>query len=312
MGGLGKTMFTPRQTPTQYQQTDPFRNLKDQQGYTEGLLRGATTGSHVGGIGGISVPQGRDPVNPFVGAGPQQQRALGQLENWYGEATPAFSTGVGQIERTAGGGYLDPMARPEFSRLGDARLNLARQMFADFAPQYSGAAGARGVPFRSSSREEGVQRGAERIGTQAAQDIAQAGWGQYGAERGLQEQAARAGAALAPGLAQQVFAGGEQLRGAEQAGGTAQMQAQTQLDQARMQAAVQAQAEQMRGQLAAMGLDQRAIENVLNYMKIASGEPLKHIPGKSPYQEWMGVIGDVGKMYTGGIGGMGSVGGLGS
>ena len=273
--------FASRKQPqTEVKVTQPFRGLENQQAYTENLLRGSTAGSRVGGIGGIS-----DPANPFVGAGPQQQRALGQMENWYGEATPAFSTGVGTIEKTAGGGYLDPAQSAPFQRMSDARLNLARQMFGEFAPQYSSAATARGVPFSSSAREAGVQRGAERIGTQAAQDVAQAGWQQYGAERQAQEAAARAGAELAPGLAQRVFTGGEQLRGAEQAANTAQMQAK-----------IQAQGEQMRGQLAAMGLDQRAIENVLRYMRLRAVKRWLIFRVSLAYGEWSGVVKDVGEV----------------
>ena len=62
---------------------------------------------------------------------------------------------------------------------------------------------------------------------------------------------------LAPGLAGQVFGGAEQLRGAEQAAGTAQAQLN-----------MEGQIAAMKGQLKAMGLDQGAIENVLRYMQL--------------------------------------------
>ena len=52
-----------------------------------------------------------------------------------------------------------------------------------------------------------------------------------------------------------------------------------------MQARVQAQGEEMRGRLAAMGLDQRAIENVLSYMQIAARTQTPYQVGPSPYEE---------------------------
>jgi hypothetical protein len=202
----------------------------------------------------VSLPGGA--WNPYVGPRPEQTAAIEALQDYQRGASPLYGQSVGQQGRTVGGEYLDPMTSAPFQRLADARLNYAKQLFSDFAPQYSSAAGARGVPA-GSAREAGVQRGAERIAGQAAQDIASAGFGQYGAERGYQEAAGRYGTQLAPALASQVFGAGEQLRGAQQAGATAQM-----TEEGRRQIAA------MEGQLRAMGLDDAAINTALRYMAL--------------------------------------------
>jgi hypothetical protein len=291
----------PTQVPMQMTGYDPYSQFGNQLGVIEPALRNRMQTSAMGQVGAPGAVG-----NLYVAPGQQQTGALGALENWYGQATPAFTTGVGQIEKTAGGGYLDPMARPEFQRLAEARGDIARQMFGEFAPQYSGAAVARGVPFRSSSREEGVQRGAERIGTQAAQDVAQAGWQQYAAERAAQDAAARAGVELAPGLAGKVFQNAEQLRAAEQAAGTAQAELN-----------LRGQIAAMEGRLRAMGLDDQAIGRTLEYMRLRGLQGVAPLVGPSQGQQFtqglqgmlpflqgtMGTSGGIGPV-GGGIGGM--------
>jgi hypothetical protein len=288
-GGGIESMFgggnKPKQTPTQMTSYDPYAHFKPELGVIEGALKPRLSGSvsgqvrYPGSVGNLYVPPSQ-----------QQTGALGSIEEMAGEARPAFGAGneqlmqtiAGRQDPTGQGQYLDVMGRPEFQRLSDARLNMARQMFGEFAPQYSGAAGARGVPFRSSSREAGVQRGGERIGTQAAQDIATAGWGQYGAERqfmenararerAAQEAAIRTGLETAPGLAGQVFTGAEKLRGAEQAAGTAQAEMN-----------MRGQIAAMEGSLRAMGMDEDRIRTVLEYMKMRQLQPVSPIVGRSP------------------------------
>ena len=204
--------------------------------------------------------------NPYVGPRPEQERMLAALEGYQGQASPLFGEGVAQQRGTVGGQYLDPMNAPAFQRLADARQSIARQLFGEFAPQYSSAAIARGNPYGSSSQMAGVQRGGERLSTQAAQDIAQAGWGQYGRERELQEQAARGGMQLAPGLAAKVFGAGEELRGAQQAGNLAEIES----------------------NLRAQGLNNQQVQTALEYMRMRGLRPVEPILGKSPYEMMTG------------------------
>ena len=237
--------------------------------------------------------------NPYVGPRPEQQASLAALQGYMGEATPLYGESVAQQRRTVGGGYLDPMQTAPFQRLSDARLNMARQLFSDFAPEYASAAGARGNPYGSSSQAAGIQRGGERISTQAAQDIAEAGWRQYGAERGFQEAAAGRGQELAPGLATKLFTAGEQLRGAEQAGNTAQMQ-----EEGRRQIAA------MEGQLKAMGLDDNTIARALEYLKLRGLQQRGQV-GPTPEQEASARNAGIAPMFSG-MGSMGSIFGRGA
>jgi hypothetical protein len=286
-GGSIEGMFgggnEPKQTATQMTSYDPYAHFKPELGVIESALKPRLSGSvsgqvrYPGSVGNLYVPPSQ-----------QQTGALGSIEEMAGEARPAFSAGTGQLMQTIAGRqdptgqgqYLDVMGRPEFQRLSDARLNMARQMFGEFAPQYRSSSGGRGMS--SSSREAGVQRGAERIGSQAAQDIATAGWGQYGSERQLmeaarareraaQEAAIRTGLETAPGLAGQVFTGAEQLRAAEQAAGTAQAEIN-----------MRGQIAAMEGSLRAAGMDEDRIRTVLEYMKLRALQPVNPIVGKSP------------------------------
>jgi hypothetical protein len=232
--------------------------------------------------------------NPYVGPRPEQAQAMADLQNYSRQAGPLYGQSVAQQQRTVGGGYLDPMAQAPFQRLSDARLNMARQMFSDFAPEYASAAGARGNPYGSSSQAAGIQRGGERISTQAAQDIAEAGWKQYGAERGLQETAAGRGQELAPALAGRIFTQGEQLRGAEQAGNLAQIQENTRRELGAME-----------GQLRAMGLDDQTIARALEYMRLRGLQQRGQV-GPTPEQEASARNAGIAPMFSG-MGSMGSI-----
>jgi hypothetical protein len=259
----------PRQYPRMYTQTQPFQNLGPQDQAIQAFL-------------GQRLAAGAPSVgNPYVGPRGEQSEAIGNLQNYMREAGPLYGQSVAQQQRTVGGGYLDPMAQAPFQRLSDARLALARNLFSDFAPQYSSAAVARGVPYSSGSRLAGIQRGGERISTQAAQDIAQAGWQQYGQERQAQEQAARYGTQLAPGLAGQVFNAGEQLRSAEQAGNLAQIE----------------------GQLRAAGVAQADIQNALRYMQMASGQALPSLTGPSAQESNIATTGGLTSAFSNLFGG---------
>jgi hypothetical protein len=235
----------PRQDPRQYTMVDPFQNLKGQQGVVEGLLMDRT--------GGFS------PSNPYVGPRPEQSRSLAALERYQGQAEPLYGAGVRTLQDTAEGKYLDVAGRPEWQRLASSRQDIARDLFSDAMSDTNARAAARGN-FDSSAREYQLGQQARRVGGEAAHDIAQAGWTQYGNERGLQQGASQFGAQLAPGLAGQVFGAGEQLRSAQQAGNTAQLQA----------------------QLQAMGIDQGNIQNILRYMQLASGQVLPSVVSGSP------------------------------
>jgi hypothetical protein len=264
-GALDPGGSQPQQVKRQMASYDPYASFGAMAPIQNAVL--ANMGGHsVGGFEGAP--------NPFVGPSGQQQGALNQLQGYSEQASPAFGAGVNQMMGTIGGQYLDPSKTPAFQNMANARMSLARQLFGDFAPEARAAAGARGNPYGSSSQEAEVQRGGERIGTQAAQDIAQAGWQQYGAERAAQEAAAARGQGLAPGLASQVFTGNEQLRAAQQAANAFQ----TAQDTSRQEAA-------MRGQLGAMGLDEQGIQNALRYMQLRGTQAINPLVGPTPEQD---------------------------
>jgi hypothetical protein len=256
--------FAPSQSAQGIQTFDPY------QGFNMGNDFSPISNAVMSSLGGHGTSVG----NPYVGPNAQQQGALDQIQGFSQQASPAFGKGVQQMEGTIGGQYLDPMQTPAFQRLASARMGLARQLFGEFAPETAGAAIARGNPFQSSSQQAEIQRGGERIGTQAAQDIAQAGWGQYGAERGLQEAASNRAQQLAPGLAGQVFSGNETLRAAQQSGNQAQMEA----------------------ELRAQGLDNNAIQTALEYMRLRAPQRIAPIQGDSPATNFGNVASAVNKV----------------
>jgi hypothetical protein len=269
-----KSGSKPRQTPTQMGVYDPYAQFGPQLGAIESVLGPRMRGTAQGQVS-----------NPYVGPGPEQQQALAALANFQSQATPAFGAGLGQLQGTVGGQYLDVAQRPEFQRLSAARQQIARDLFGQASDVISGGAAARGA-YNSSARQAQQLREANRLYNQAAQDIAQAGWGQYGAERGYQENATARALGLAPGLAEQTFRSGEQLRAAQQAGGATALEA----------------------RLRAAGVDEATMRTVLQYMQLRGLRPVQPIVGSTPEEEATARMGFLGPM----LGGMGKGGGLSS
>jgi hypothetical protein len=264
----------PQQTPTQLGVYDPYAQFGPQLGAIESVLGPRMRGSALGQVS-----------NPYVGPGPEQQQALAALANFQRQATPAFGQGLGQLQGTIGGQYLDPMQSAPFQRLSEARQSIARDLFGEAADVISGGAAARGI-YNSSARQAQQAREARRLYNQAAQDIAQAGWGQYGAERGMQEAATARALGLAPSLAGQTFGAGEQLRAAQQAGGTAELGA----------------------RLRAMGLDEATMRTVLDYMRLRGLQPVQPLVGPTGEEAATARTGFLGPMLAG----MGKGGGAGT
>ena len=279
LGGPMEMVFgssEPMQTPQQFQLFDPMTGLKPQQAFLESTIRGQMGGG--GGAGTISAGP-----NPFVAPGPQQTAALGALENWYQQATPAFGAGVRGLEDVVGGKYLDVANVPAFQRLSQTRQDVARDLFSDALSRVNSEAARTGT-FSSSARQRQAAEQARRVGTEAAADIERAGFGQYGAERGLQDAAMARALGVAPGLAQQVFAGGEQIRGAEQAANVAHMNAQIEAQRGTIEAA-----------LRARGLDQAGINQYMNFLKLSALDRINAIQGKSPQEQNVSNIGTLAK-----------------
>jgi hypothetical protein len=287
----------PSQTRRRYEMIDPLQNLPAERSVMQAMLFNPPylqgRAAQLPGIPGAAPAA----TGTFVGAGPEQQQALAGYRAGLPLAAPAYQTGLRTIEQTAGGAFLDPMQRAEFQRMSEARQNLARQLFGETAADINARAAAQGI-YGSSAREAALGRAGERISTQAAQDIAQAGFQQYGAERAAQEAAARAGAEIAPGIAGQMFRAGEAVRAPEQ------QARQFEAEQRQRAAEVQMRAAEvrLRGQLEAMGLDQRAVAQALDYMRLAAGEISPYITGPSPYEQSMGTLRTAASLYTGGIG----------
>jgi hypothetical protein len=235
--GIGGAIDKKGSRPTQTT-VDPYANFQPQLGVIESALGNR-----------LRTPSQGLASNPYVGPSPQQQQALDALANFQGAATPAFHQGLGQLQKTIGGDYLDVANVPAFQRLSNARQQIARDLFGEAAGNIAGGAAAANM-YDSSARRAMQLREGRRLANQAAENIAQAGWGQYGAERGAQEAATARGLGLAPGLAESVFGRAETLRAAQQQGATAEMEA----------------------RLKAQGLDDASIQNVLNYMRMRAGQ----------------------------------------
>jgi hypothetical protein len=236
------------QSPPKLTQTDPFVKMRPQQQMYEDWLRGATTGSRAGQIGGLGV-----------GPRPEQTQALQDLSAFTGRSMPLYNQSVGELDRVAGGAYLDPTQAAPYQRYQAAQGNLANMLFGQQASQISGS------PTAGNTSARLAQIGAAGAGTagQAAGRVGQAGYGLYGAERGRQEAAAQAAMNLAPDLSQQIFGYGEKLRSAEQ----------------------QANIDQVQAQLMGMGLDQQTLQLALGYLRSATGQPARYVTGPSPWEQ---------------------------
>jgi hypothetical protein len=294
-GQFDKKGNKPQQTPTQMGTYDPYAHFGPQAQAIEDVL-----GPRMRSTSWDSVNAPGPVGDLYAGPRPEQERSLAAMEQYRQQADPAYRAGTRQLQGTIEGQYLDPMTQAPFQRLSSARQDIARQLFSDFAPEYASAAGARGNPYGSSSQAAGIQRGGERISTQAAQDIAEAGWRQYGAERGLQEAATARGLGLAPGLAAKVFEAGEHLRSAQQGANVAEAQ-----EESRRQLGA------MEGQLRAMGLDDNTIGRALEYMRLRGLQPIRPIVGPTGEEEATARMGFLGPMLAGtgkgGGGGLSSI-----
>jgi hypothetical protein len=254
----------PTQSRPSTTQTDPFRDMRPQAQFAENALRGSLGASRAGEIG-----------NPYVGPSAAQQATLGSMQNYLGQAMPAFNQGARELERVAAGAYLDPTKAAPYQQFKSSQMALAPMLFEDTANQLAGRSIARGGGG-SSLRLQQAQAAGE-IGGGIGQKVAGAGWEQYGRERGLQEAAAARGMTLAPGLAQQLFGQQETLRAAQQ----------------------QANMEQLRGRLQAMGLQSGQIESLLKYLNVAAGRPAPYVQGPSGWQELNSVLSMSGEAYPG-------------
>jgi hypothetical protein len=241
-------LFKPTQTAPKTTQTDPFSNMRGTANRAEAIL-----GGNLGG-GGASFG------SPYVGPSARQTGELNNMQRYLEQGRPLFRQGVGELQRTAEGAYLDPTTTSQYQNYRTSQQNLGNLLFSDAANTLNSRAAARGS-YSGSSRLKGLAGTAGEIGGQAGQQVAQAGWGQYGRERQAQEGAAATGMKLAPTLSSQVFGAEETLRSAQQEANIAQM----------------------RGQLEAMGLDKAKVDTLLNYMGTAAGQAVPYVQGPS----WM-------------------------
>jgi hypothetical protein len=251
-------LMQPTQAATKYKNVDPLSRYKPQQQAVESQLFG-------------SMGQGFDVGNPYVGPNRWQTGGLDQLTAMQQLANPAFGTGLGTTQRTLGGGYLNPMQQAGFANVAGDRRSMAEAIFGNAmgSPQM-----AEDPRFASAARTAQQQREQQRLGLRAGADIGEAAFQQYGAERSLQQAAMLRALGLAPGLAEALFKGGEQLRGGEQ----------------------EANAAAMAASLRAQGYDQEAINRAIQYLSLASGKTLGPVTGPSPFAMGSETAVNVGKL----------------
>jgi hypothetical protein len=251
----------PTQQRQKYTQVDPMVNVKPQQQYVENVLRGQM------GQGGAGV------FNPYAPPNPWQTQSLDQLDQMQQTATPAFGTGLRTTEQTVGGQYLDPMEQAGFQNVAQGQRSMANQLFGGMMGTPTAAIDPR---YSSVVREAQRARAGKNLGTMTEADIAGAGLEQYGAERRLQDAAMLRGTQFAPTMAGRVFTAGEALRAGEQAANTAQLQA----------------------QMRARGYDQQAIDTMIRYLDLASGQTLAPVTGPSPLSMTGNTVMGAAKLYA--------------
>jgi hypothetical protein len=251
MGGFEK----PTQSRPKLVQTRPFQNIPGQATWMEDVLGGATTGTRAGF------------ESPYAAPSAEQTAELDWLQQAGQAGRPLFREAVTDLERTAGGAYLDPTTTAPYQRLRGAEMNLASSVFGQRAGDI-GAQAAIGGAYNTSARQRMLAGQAGEIGTTTGRAVTGPAFREYGAERARQEDAAAKGMALAPELSRQIFATRETTRSAQQ----------------------KAQIDQMEAQLAALGLNKAQIDTALSYMQLAAGQPVSYIKGPSVWQQLNAVL----------------------
>jgi hypothetical protein len=142
-----------------------------------------TTGVAAGSSSGAgSSSSSNDPNDPsaqiLAAAGPQ--------------ISGLFNSGANQIQKTTSGAYLDPTQNPAWQSLSSALNNSGAMNYQNLLNTTRSDA-ARSGAFSSSARLAGENTAAAQVATSIADTLAKAGFAQYGAERGYQENAAKAG-----------------------------------------------------------------------------------------------------------------------
>lgn len=254
---------TPKQTPRQSTTTDPTSLYPGEREHIRDTIFNKDYLNR-------AQPQSISPGGPtYQGPRPEQQQVMASMAANTRATEPLFATGVGELKKTAEGGYTDVASQPGFKTLASTREATARDLFGDLSNDINSRAAVRGN-YDSSTRLNQRNRAAGRVANQAAQDIAQAGWGQYAQERGYQDAASRTGTQLNPALNQALFGEGETLRSAQQ------QAAQSDADRG-----IRAQIAEAEAYLRAQGLNQNAIDQMLNYLRTVSGQALPSVVGPS-------------------------------
>lgn len=181
-------------------------------------------------------------------------------------AEPLYGTGVGTLQRTASGGFLSPLSTPEYQRLEARTTDVARNLFDELSGSVANQSALRGA-FYSSARARQQADVGRRLSADVARDLAQRAFGQYGAERGLQQQAAIVGAQLSPALAQQLFGQGSALRNQELEGQRLKLSEQE---------------IELRAYLANQGLNEQQINNMMRFVLMSRPELIQPLVGPSP------------------------------
>lgn len=142
-------------------------------------------------------------INPMGGGygGSVMRGAMGDYANVLGaneqRIGDIFSGGLGGIQDTLAGKYLDPMQSAAFRRFAESTQRLGDSAYSGLVDNIAERTAARGN-YTSSARLNQENAAAGKVAENVANTIAQAGFNQYGAERGYQNQANTL-AAMLPG-----------------------------------------------------------------------------------------------------------------
>src|SRR5262245_41726134 len=103
------------QSPAKTTQTDPFRNYRPEQQYTENILKGMTSGSNAN-FGSV-----------YAAPSALQTRSMNDMERYMREGRPLYDSSAKELERVAGGAYLDPTSTSQYQNYKSTQMNLANQ-----------------------------------------------------------------------------------------------------------------------------------------------------------------------------------------
>lgn len=170
---------------------DPFPDSSIEGATANDLLFDVAARRRGGGINPMGGGYGGSVMRGAMG---DYANVLGKNEGQIGDI---FTAGLGGLQDTVAGKYLDPMQSAAFQRFAQSTQRLGDSTYSGLVDNIAERTAANGN-YTSSARLNQENMAAGKVAENVANTIAQAGFNQYGAERGYQNQANTL-AAMLPG-----------------------------------------------------------------------------------------------------------------